>query len=79
MVTAALAVGGFIWMMKNHEKRLTRTEDRLVETDRRVNHHDIIFEVIKLDLDYMKKGIDALREGQVRLENQHFNNSECKE
>jgi len=55
-------------MLKNHEKRLTRTEDRLAETDKRVNKHDIIFERLTVDLEYMKKGIDALQAGQERLE-----------
>jgi hypothetical protein len=69
VVTAALAVGGLIWMLKNHEHRLSRTEDRLAETDKRVNNHDILFEVLKLDLDYMKKGIDKLQEGQEAMAN----------
>jgi len=58
-------------MLKNHEKRLSRTEDRLAETDKRVNGHDIIFERLSVDLDYMKAGIDDLKKGQQRLEDRY--------
>ena len=71
VVTALLAIGGFIWIQKNQGIRLKVTEERLTEMDKRVGNHDILFEVIKLDLDYMKKGIDDLKEGQFRLEEQH--------
>ena len=71
VVVMLLAVGGYIWMLKNHEKRVTSAEDRLIEMDKRMNNHDVIFEVIKLDLEYMKKGIDELRSGIDRLEHQH--------
>ncbi len=74
--TSILAVGGFIWMLKNHEKRITRTEDQLVETGRRIDSHDIIFSALKVDLDYMRQGIDSLKAGQERLEHQHYERME---
>lgn len=72
VVTALLAIGGFIWVQKNQEIRLKISEERLTELDKRVNQHDVLFEVLKLDLEYMKKGIDDLRAGQTRLEEQHL-------
>lgn len=62
-----VALGGLIWMLKNNSKRLDRVEGRQDEQDKRLNGHDITFEALRVDLAYMKDGIDSLRHGQEEM------------